>query len=191
MRVITLDQADFEACCRQLGNACSAGGFKPDCIVGIRNGGAYVSAEVAKCFPGTERFDVSINRPSTRHKGSLFRMFVGSLPRPVQDFMRKVESTMCSLMHFERRPVRVAALDHDFITFLSHHPDSRILIVDDAVDSGITMARMLKSLATQFPKLSITTAAITVTTRNPAVQPDYAIYRDQTLIRFPWSSDAK
>ena len=191
MRVITLNQEEFETCCRQLGEQCSACGYRPDCLVGIRKGGAYVSAQIARCFPGAEHFDVSISRPTTRHKGSAFRALVGGLSRPVQDFMRKVESRVRTWLHTERRAVRVALLDHDFLAFLSRHPDAKVLIVDDAIDSGITMARLLKSLTSQFPKLTITTAVITVTTLNPAVQPDYALYRDQTLIRFPWSSDAK
>lgn len=191
MRVITFDQEEFENGCRELGALCIAGGYRPDCLVGIRNGGAYVSAQMAHCFPEAMRFDVSISRPTTRHKGSAFRMLVGTLSRPVQDFMRKVESRIRTWLHTERRPVRMARLDDDFLAYLSRHPEAKVLIVDDAIDSGITIARLLKSLTSQFPKLRITTAVITVTTLNPAVQPDYALYRNQTLIRFPWSSDAK
>lgn len=191
MRVKTYDQQGFEAACRQLGDMCARGGCRPECLVGIRNGGAYVAAEMAHCFPGARRFDVAINRPSTRHKGSAFRKLVGALSRPVQDFMRKVESRVCSMLHAERRKVRVAPLGDDLLDFLSRHPEAEVLVVDDAIDSGITMARMLKSLTSQFPKLRIATAVITVTTGNPAVQPDYALYRDRTLIRFPWSSDAR
>lgn len=191
MRVITLNKESFRRACNALAGMCGADGYRPDCLVGICKGGVYVADEVAHSFPDATRFDVALSRPSTRHKGAAFRRMVGGMSRPVQDFMRKVESRIHSLMHAERRKVRIAPLSTEFVRFLASRPEARVLIVDDAVDSGITMARLLKSLTSQFPKLRITTAVITVTTRRPAMQPDYALYNNQTLIRFPWSSDAK
>ena len=65
----------------------------------------------------------------------------------------------------------------------------KVLIVDDAVDSGATMLAVAEALREANPEAEIRTAAITVTTPKPLITPDYSMYKD--LIRFPWSMDAK
>ena len=51
MRVLTLNSIDFQAHCRKLAERISDDGFQPDCIIGIRNGGAYVANEMCKAVP--------------------------------------------------------------------------------------------------------------------------------------------
>lgn len=65
-----------------------------------------------------------------------------------------------------------------------------MLLVDDAVDSGTTMLRVAEALRCGNPEIELRTAVITVTTAAPLLRPDYTIYDDRTLIRFPWSMDA-
>lgn len=64
----------------------------------------------------------------------------------------------------------------------------RILIVDDAVDSGESMKKVVETVRGLNPRASVRTAAITLTTPAPAVSPDYYLY-NQVLVRFPWSKD--
>jgi hypoxanthine phosphoribosyltransferase len=67
---------------------------------------------------------------------------------------------------------------------------SRVMVVDDAVDSGVTLAAVLRTLRESCPPgTELRTAAITVTRPSPAVEPDYALWRG-VLCRFPWSFDA-
>lgn len=69
-------------------------------------------------------------------------------------------------------------------------PATCVMVVDDAVDSGITLAAVLRTLrACCPPATELRTAAITVTRPDPVVKPDYALYRG-VLCRFPWSFDA-
>ena len=66
----------------------------------------------------------------------------------------------------------------------------RLLVVDDAVDSGKTLATVLRALREACPAgTEIRSAAITVTLDNPVAEPDYALYR-RVVCRFPWSFDA-
>lgn len=65
-----------------------------------------------------------------------------------------------------------------------------ILVVDDAVDSGNTLMAVKETIESLDSDVEIRTAAITVTTSAPAIIPDYYIYHNRTLIRFPWSKDA-
>ena len=66
----------------------------------------------------------------------------------------------------------------------------RILVADDAVDSGTTLASVLHLLADICPPgTEIRSAAITQTLENPRARPDYVLLHG-TLCRFPWSFDA-
>ena len=69
---------------------------------------------------------------------------------------------------------------------------ARILIVDDAVDSGSTMAAVRKAInAIANPSAVIKIAAITVTTPAPFIEPDFFLLYRYVLCRFPWSLDSK
>ena len=68
--------------------------------------------------------------------------------------------------------------------------EHRLLVVDDAVDSGVTLATVIDLLRNTCPdRTEIRSAVITVTLEEPRAEPDYALYRG-VLCRFPWSFDA-
>ena len=67
----------------------------------------------------------------------------------------------------------------------------KILLTDDAIDSGATMMWVKNQFIEQYKDLEIKVAVITVTTPHPLVDADYALYRDRVLVRFPWSNDTK
>lgn len=64
-----------------------------------------------------------------------------------------------------------------------------LLVVDDAVDSGRTLRAVLESIAREHPDLRVKSAVVTVTTPRPEAMPDYCMFNDGTLVRFPWSAD--
>jgi hypoxanthine phosphoribosyltransferase len=64
------------------------------------------------------------------------------------------------------------------------------LVIDDAVDSGATLATALQVLRDVCPPgTEMRSAAITQTLDRPMVRPDYVLHRG-TLCRFPGSFDA-
>lgn len=65
-----------------------------------------------------------------------------------------------------------------------------VLLVDDAVDSGETMAAVIDFLKRAKPELRIHTAVITTTMSDPLTPPEFTLYHE-TLVRFPWSMDAR
>lgn len=65
-----------------------------------------------------------------------------------------------------------------------------ILIVDDAVDSGATLLAVVEAVRIDMPGAEVRSAVITQTTPSPVITPDYTLYNNRTLIRFPWSMDA-
>ena len=74
---------------------------------------------------------------------------------------------------------------------IHHLRPSHLLVIDDAVDSGLTLKYVVGVLraSCNFP-VEIFTAAITATrvSAERAVDPDFVLF-DGTLIRFPWSTD--
>jgi hypoxanthine phosphoribosyltransferase len=66
-----------------------------------------------------------------------------------------------------------------------------MLIVDDAVDTGVTLAVVMEALVKRAPAAAtIRSAVVTLTTTKPVIAPDYVLIR-QKLCRFPWSMDAQ
>jgi hypoxanthine phosphoribosyltransferase len=66
----------------------------------------------------------------------------------------------------------------------------RLLLVDDAVDSGVTLAAVMQRLKAACPPgTEIQSAAIVQTTPRPLLAPDHVLYNG-ALCRFPWSFDA-
>jgi len=66
----------------------------------------------------------------------------------------------------------------------------RVLVVDDAVDSGVTLATVLRLLRESSPPdTQFRSAVVTVTLAQPLAEPDFVLYRG-VLCRFPWSFDA-
>ena len=69
-------------------------------------------------------------------------------------------------------------------------PSPRVLVVDDAVDSGVTLDTVFRSLReTAPPDTEVRAAVVTVTLDRPLIEPDFTLYRG-VLCRFPWSFDA-
>ena len=69
----------------------------------------------------------------------------------------------------------------------SHY--AKILIVDDAVDSGYTLKAVLDKVKENVKNESkIFSLAAVVTNKEACIWPDYTLYSD-VLIRFPWSLD--
>ncbi len=176
MRVITLTPDDFARDCRRLEQAC---GPAPDLVVGIASGGVHVAGHI---YPGVPHTAVECHRPSTAAKARHEWIFaiIRLLPRAVRDRLRIIEDE-----RLRKRPP--AALPE--VDIPPQTPAARdILVVDDAVDSGTTMLAVVAALRRAVPAARIHTAAITVTTPDPLIRPDTALYTD-TLIRFPWARD--
>ncbi len=178
-KVITLNAETFKHECKRLESAVSFSGFKPDLIISIRTGGFYVGEEM---FADVTHTSVKLQRPSTKAKGTKLRKIIKNLPRPILDGIRIAESWW--LEHKEASPRTVTFTLPEAGNF------RKILIVDDAVDSGATLLAVIEQTRQIAPEADVRSAVITQTTLSPLTKPDYTLYDNQTLIRFPWSLDA-
>lgn len=185
MRVITLDRSRFDSECRRLRALAEASGVRPDCVVAIASGGVHVARAM-----GYDSFlTVSFRRPSTNMKRRYLDSLIRRIPRCFADMLRMLESRIASArVSRTAGPEILPEIPADLSAELAGNPRN-ILIVDDAVDSGKTLLAVCHALRNAAPHAAVITAVITVTQNNPAILPDFSLYSDRTLIRFPWSAD--
>ncbi len=181
MKVTTLDPIDFAEACLQLEGITRV--FSPDLIVGIATGGEIVARAM---YAELQHVAVLARRPSTalKERCGVVWMLVRRMPLWMRNAMRVVEAKI-----FNNRKSSLAPIELDDALCKTIASYQRILIVDDAIDSGATMVRVVEAVRRIVPEAQIATAVINVTTKSHLVEPDYRLYADRRLVRFPWSKD--
>lgn len=193
MRVVTLSESELVNECGKLadlvGDAASY-----SLIIGIETGGAVVAEKVFRFLRGSSASElkyatVACRRPGTKRK-SHFRKCISLLPYWISDIIRKLESTL-SECYFRRSNVatscrRNVVLSRKLIG-MAAQPE-KILLIDDAVDTGETLFCVKERMRELFAQSDIVTACLVVTQGEPLIRPDFVLY-NRVLIRFPWSVD--
>ncbi|PKU23239.1 phosphoribosyltransferase family protein [Telmatospirillum siberiense] len=193
--VVTFDRAGFDEACAALMRLVVQDGC-PDALIGIRTGGLYVAQSMAKAAGYTVPvLSITCRRPSTKYKsGSALKRLVTKLPRPIVDRLRVLEH---AILTAKPKPPQQDDfhLDGDELKGLANWLEGAgqrpsLVVVDDAIDTGATISRVLDAVAYHAPPTArIRSAVITVTTPKPWALPRYTLYSQQ-LCRFPWSLDA-
>lgn len=167
-----------------------------DAIVAVRRGGSFVSEAFRKYFPREryiERFEVDLHRPSTKYKKGRLVKMLPHVPLWILNTMRLSEARLLKARQamFPNRKKPNVDLEPALVDLLKNTPKPEVLLIDDAIDSGITLWGIAEAIKAVNPAAVITTMAITVTTRHPKIMADYYMYNNSTLVRFPWSKDFK
>lgn len=156
-------------------------GFLPEHILYVERAGLLVGIELSLFF----NCPISGIR-SSRSGGpmkSRFKLILRRLPRFVTHFLRKLE--MNSSLHETN--------DERHISCPAPLPskNKKILVVDDALDTGHTLKAVLNYLAANgFSMENIKSAVLTTTGEAPLIKADYSLF-DQILCAFPWSYDSR
>ncbi len=193
--VHTLDRDKFDSACAALMEQVLEE-YWPDLVVGIRTGGLVVAESMARATPGgVPVLPLTCRRAGTAAKSrfKLLPTVLATLPRPAVDGLRWLEHRLLTVRR--RTKTKVQHLDHAEAAAIGRHlaqrvAAQRVLVVDDAVDSGVTLATVLQVLRETCPAdTQFRSAVVTVTMAQPLAEPDYVLYRG-ILCRFPWSFDA-
>lgn len=193
-KVLTFNPATLKLAAYDL--AQMAQKFQPNVIVAIRSGGYSVAELMVEKLPGSRLLPITCRRPGTiqKRKSSIVKYMLRKLPHFLTDRLRIIEHII--LTQLRTTAISIMTPDESEITNLKQCLDNlgetaMVLIVDDAIDRGATMAFVHKTVnAIANTEAVIKMAAITVTTVSPLIEPDFSLYR-YVLCRFPWSLDAR
>lgn len=196
MKVIDLSSRDvFAKTVQQLESEIIDSKINFDLIIAIPSGGQEVVELMANLVAKLPvRFMVK-QRPSTKYKKKLnLKVILPFLPKFFNNFLRVVESKLLEIK-FNRNRLNGGTLTEEVIPVDSNlikdiQSSHSILIVDDAIDSGQTMASVVCTIRNINQDIQVTTSAINSTFKTPLVKADFLIY-EQVLVRYPWANDVK
>lgn len=182
MRVITLNENRVKECCHQLGKEIIQTGFNPDLVLGVKTGGAELARFLHPLFSASHLDYCSIKRESKNSRANKFKKHLKKFPRPVLNLLRIMEAKFF-FRSKERTHIEEVILPEGIEKY------SRILIVDDAIDTGATINSLINELESKNNKSEIRVAVFTVTLTDPSIRPDFTLFDKNILLRFPWSKD--
>ncbi|WP_353165878.1 phosphoribosyltransferase family protein [Empedobacter brevis] len=164
-------------------------------VVGIKEGGIPIAKMVVKQLQkeSSAKIDfvsVTCQRPSTKRKKSnqvikiTLQKSFKILPQSILNRLRVIEYKY--LLHKAENNSREITFPDNF----DWKVYDKILVVDDAVDSGNSLRSVLEKIEQEIiiPKTNIISLTVVVTNKESVIVPDYYLYSD-VLIRFPWSLD--
>lgn len=194
MKVITLNRDGLARASKKLTEAVLASAFRPTHLLAIANGGVHVTREMANHIALDSSLLVvpARRRLSEWKRGFHATALLRRLPYFITDRLRVLEAHVLGRLRKPDTSDLFAPLPRDVSEILRSIRSPvpiRLLVVDDAVDSGRTLRRIVNELqCVQDAGGEIRTAVITVTRAHPLIRPDFHLY-DGVICRFPWSYD--
>lgn len=203
MKVKTIVGKDFDDLCFDLACKIIEDDYKPDVVIGIKNGGSIIAKKVLNylditCKP--KYYELTIQHNCTKtfekiHIGNILRY----LPIFSLDAIRIMQMNFYEFLYdhfnYNRKYYVEKNLDKDLKSYLMHG-NKKILIIDDTIDSGNTMDEAkvyVDWFGLPMPgyiRNEIRICTATTTYKHPKVKPDYSLY-NRTIIRWPWAFDNK
>jgi hypothetical protein len=171
-------------------------GFVPEAVVGIANGGVRVIEAMPK-REGLIVWSCRLQRSSTEHmkQASIWRKVLRYLPYPLTNLLRVSEDWLRGLRDVTVPPPTASLAEElgRITAEIERRGIQRVAVIDDAADSGVTLACVMGCLRDGLPESVELRSAVITATRGPeraAMSPDFSLF-DRTLLRFPWSLDYK
>ena len=192
MKVITLNKKLFQEKSKELFSNIE-GDF--DLVIGILNGGGYLLDEFKKHNTNSSTLfkTIKIQRESTSSikSNSIVKLILKVLPYSILDRLRLNEHKVQKEKPFLITEDFSNSLVYSNLYDLKNPKEiKRVLILDDALDSGKTMNKVINTCKSICNAAEIETAVIVWTNLESLIRPEYYLYKEN-LLRFPWSLDYK
>ena len=159
--------------------------FDPDVVVFVSKGAYTIGIGIAKYF-NIQYIEIFAERSKGMIKKHL-SFVLKYIPSWLKLELRKME--MKSSVHKinSQRNVSFGYMPND----LKKASIKRIVLVDDACDTGNTFSQCIVAIKKEFPDATIKTAALNVSTESEKIiKTDYYLYKDY-IVSGPWSNDSR
>ncbi len=178
---------EAEILSRGLAEKVMAEGIKVDKVIGIANGAILPATVIA------EYMSLPLEMERIRRKGSGIKRKLAKVPFLLElvTFMYKLPITRDVLKFVMNKFNRLE--ENDSQQQSESQEESTVLVVDDAVETGQTLKRIIEIQLEINPSVKIYTAVISwsVAFKNPvpgAVEPDFFI--SKRIQHYPWSQNS-
>ncbi|MDE5567941.1 MAG: phosphoribosyltransferase domain-containing protein [Muribaculaceae bacterium] len=180
-KVKTLYPELFKQTCLDLRKKVESSGFHPEAIIAIPRAGLWIQDAAWTDFP---QIPVKLIRPSKGKFKKRVSWIIKRLPIWLRDGIRiwEARKLIKRKEHMATTGIVLPTLSENI---------RKILIIDDAVDSGATLKAIVEKFKAEYPNTDIRSAVITQTHPQAIYKPDYCIFDNSTLIRTPWSIDMR
>lgn len=185
MKVKTVTHKEFDKMCADLQGLVLKSAYDYDVLIGIARAGVYV----AEKFDAKKFYIIKSQRGGTAVKRGTVNSILLKMPAFLNCFFRMAESKILEWKDAFKRPTLKEVEIDEKLTLRLKEGGHQVLIVDDAVDSGCSLLSVVTAVRSISPENIIRTAVITVTRKKVLIEPDYALFRNSTLFRFPWAGD--
>ena len=156
-------------------------GYEPDHVLYVERAGLLVGYEISKYFDSTIS-GIYASRSGHSLKSKL-KLIFRCLPRGVTHLLRNIEFK--SNIHSVKKERSV------YIEGQYPPNGKRILMVDDAIDTGYSLQAVLDFLLINgYDRAQIKIAVLATTQNDPICRADISLF-EQVSFAFPWSYDSK
>lgn len=189
MKVLTLTNQDLSRTCEKLVQQLD---YKPDLIVGVLNGGGYIVEEIKKSpkFKEVNYTAAKFQRNNQIKNNITAKFLLKKLPYKILNKIRIIESNLArkSISIIDKEDL--LNIELPIKSYNNTLNIKKILVVDDAIDTGKTMFVFKNNLKKFYPEADIKIAVVSWTIEESIMKPDYYVHKN-VLVRFPWAKDYK
>ncbi|MDR8393488.1 phosphoribosyltransferase domain-containing protein [Aliifodinibius sp. S!AR15-10] len=161
--------------------------WMPNKVIGIKNAGDIIGRKLFKSFKQKDlnkeiKYEsIDFRRSTTSFKENFLRNGLSKLPTFMLTPLRLIENKFYL--------VKDKIFNSSMELPEKKGAGIKILLVDDAVDTGNTLIRSIFFLNEKYENPDIKIFCITVTSNSPKIKPDYNLFNENII--FPWSIDFK
>ena len=185
MEYIELSSKEIDSKCREWAKDIFEE-FKPDLIVYIARAG-YIFAK-----PMAALYDIPLLGIGAVRSGNDIKEVLGPLLSHIPSFLRKGIASLELKSGLHKRNTDRNVTFHDKIKSMDCKAVHKVLIVDDAVDTGYTMKKVYDVTVASFPDAEVRTACMNVSCdeAEKVFKVDYALMRGKS-VKTPFSKDSR
>ena len=160
--------------------------YAPELVIYIARGG-YIIGRAMQAGFRVPLVGIGATRKGNSIKEYVFPI-LAVMPRKICNAMRRME--VSSGVH-QRQHDRQIRFHRELANIADPAAITKILLVDDSIDTGHSMRQVREHVARHFPMAEIRIFVLNeMTSQQPAIRADYALYRD-TALRTPMSKDSR